>query len=473
MTLDATPPLLEPTAPPSTMRRDLISAYLASGMKVASWAVVSGLVYRFSRYDVFAVFVLARTTTTLLNYTTLGLAPAIVHYLASVTRPIRVLPELRQVDDRTLHYATPVKPVQTLSAVEVMSAAVDVAGLCGILGIGLTILYTMGFNDIHRPDTLLAQQVGEGLAWAFGTGVALKLASDAIGAILQVRNRISWDNFALAGTELLWIILVYAVVHPSWSFGVNAATCFCAASLVLLITRYALLRFDTRHDETLKGVFRNRFQRFGVIWKLMSFGMIVSIGQLADFLYAPTDLLLISHLLDLKAMSAYAPALQIDSGLLLLVGAIATTLLPKAASAFVMGRHDVIRKYYVRGTIVSFVLLAASAVLTYIMAPHILTLWLNDPMPATQAILPLVLIHTVVGGSSAVGRSILLGMGKVKPFTIAVLIAGVSNVVLSYCFVRFLGLGLNGIVLGTICAVVGRCAVWQPWYVWRALKNPN
>jgi Na+-driven multidrug efflux pump len=94
-------------------------------------------------------------------------------------------------------------------------------------------------------------------------------------------------------------------------------------------------------------------------------------------------------------------------------------------------------------------------------------------MPATQAILPLVLIHTVVGGSSAVGRSILLGMGKVKPFTIAVLIAGVSNVILSYSFVRFGGLGLNGIVLGTICAVVGRCAIWQPWYVWRSLNSPE
>jgi len=92
-------------------------------------------------------------------------------------------------------------------------------------------------------------------------------------------------------------------------------------------------------------------------------------------------------------------------------------------------------------------------------------------MPDTQVILPLLLIHTVVGGSSAVGRSILLGMGKVKPFTMAVLIAGVSNVILSYVFVRYAGLGLKGIVLGTICAVVGRCAIWQPWFVWKSLKE--
>ncbi len=92
-------------------------------------------------------------------------------------------------------------------------------------------------------------------------------------------------------------------------------------------------------------------------------------------------------------------------------------------------------------------------------------------MPATQAILPLVLIHTVIGGSSAVGRSILLAIGKVKPFTIAVLLAGVTNVVLSYIFVRYFHLGLPGIIYGTIIAVTARCGIWMPWYITRTLRH--
>jgi Na+-driven multidrug efflux pump len=106
----------------------------------------------------------------------------------------------------------------------------------------------------------------------------------------------------------------------------------------------------------------------------------------------------------------------------------------------------------------------------WIVSPWLFQAWLHDPMPATVAILPMILIHTVVGGSSAVGRSVLLAVGKVRPFTIAVLIAGVSNVLLSFVFVRFCGLGLRGIVLGTILAVVGRCGVWMPWYVMRVLR---
>jgi hypothetical protein len=42
---------------------------------------------------------------------------------------------------------------------------------------------------------------------------------------------------------------------------------------------------------------------------------------------------------------------------------------------------------------------------------------------------------------------------------------------LSIIFVHYLHLGLKGIVLGTIVAVVARCAVWLPWYTLGALRR--
>ena len=57
--------------------------------------------------------------------------------------------------------------------------------------------------------------------------------------------------------------------------------------------------------------------------------------------------------------------------------------------------------------------------------------------------------------------------------TKTVLVAGTANVLLSYGFVRFFGMGLRGIVLGTIVAVVGRTAVWMPWYVLRTLRQAD
>ena len=49
----------------------------------------------------------------------------------------------------------------------------------------------------------------------------------------------------------------------------------------------------------------------------------------------------------------------------------------------------------------------------------------------------------------------------------------VSNVLLSFVFVRYLGLSLRGIVFGTLIAVIVRCAIWMPWYVLRELKRSN
>jgi Na+-driven multidrug efflux pump len=66
---------------------------------------------------------------------------------------------------------------------------------------------------------------------------------------------------------------------------------------------------------------------------------------------------------------------------------------------------------------------------------------------------------------------VLLAVGRVKTFTMAVLVGGGSNVVLSFVFVYYGHLGLRGIVLGTIIAVVGRCAIWMPWYVGRLLRS--
>jgi O-antigen/teichoic acid export membrane protein len=153
------------------------------------------------------------------------------------------------------------------------------------------------------------------------------------------------------------------------------------------------------------------------------------------------------------------------------VTGLSSVILPRTAIAHTSGEIDRVRRYYIWGTIGSAFLLLVAALVVWIASPLIFRLWLGEPMRATQAILPLVLIHTVIGGSSAVGRSILLGMGRVRAFTISVLIAGIMNVVLSYIFVRHLNLGLKGIVLGTIVVVVARAGIWMPWYVLRTLRG--
>ncbi|HEV8604773.1 MAG TPA: MATE family efflux transporter, partial [Tepidisphaeraceae bacterium] len=200
-------------------------------------------------------------------------------------------------------------------------------------------------------------------------------------------------------------------------------------------------------------------------------GALVTLAQLGDYLYAPTDYILINKFLGNIDVAAYAPAVQIDAALLVLVSGMAAVLFPRSALAHAAGDAGAVRRYYVRGTLASAGILVVAGLSVWVLSPVIFRLWLGTPLMDTRIILPLVLIHTVIGGSSMVGRSILLGTGKFKPFAISVLIAGVTNVVLSYIFVKHFRWGLKGIIYGTIIAVVARCLLWMPWYVMRSLKH--
>lgn len=301
----------------------------------------------------------------------------------------------------------------------------------------------------------------------FGIGVAVRLWSDVAGATLQTHHRITLDNLLVAMADVVWVVLSWILLDRN-----SGAIEVAGVGLAYLIAAFGLFIARLIIACATIGLKRIRSQFvLSIVTELFIFGGGVTIAQLADYLYAPIDFVLINRLLDPVLAAVYSLAVQIDGGLLLLVTGAASVLLPKTALAHAKGNVALIRKYYLRGTLFTGGLIALAAVGVWLLSPWIFQLWLKDPMPATQAILPLVLIHTMIGGSSAVGRSILLGMGKVKPFTIAVLTAGVSNVILSYCFVRFFGWGLKGIILGTIVVVVARCAIWQPWYVLRVLRE--
>ncbi|CAN5700066.1 hypothetical protein BH09PLA1_BH09PLA1_35580 [soil metagenome] len=459
-------------ATPSTMRRDIVSAYVAIGAKVAAWAIVSAVVFTRGGDEQFALLTLVRSTLGLLAFVVLGIGPAMVRLVSEASEVTTVAPSERSYPEpktRVLSYASP-RPRSVLNedpATTVYVNGLLLVAICAAVGVYLVDWYGEHYGTFYRTSGYVDARYAAGFIFALGFGLMMRLISDACGALLQVRGYIWLDNLLLAGAELSWPIFTWMAFDPSVSSQTanNAAGAFAVSGVLLL-----LLRSFAAGVANGLFVWRPAPIRVSIMWALLSYGALVTAAQLADFLYAPTDFILINRLLTAVDASNYAPAVQIDSALLLLVGAIATVLLPKTAVAHARNQISLIRQYYLRATLISTLILSAAAISVWMMSPLIFRLWLDNPMYATRAILPLLLIHTVVGGSSAVGRSILLGMGKVKPFTISVLIAGVSNVILSYIFVRYFDLGLRGIVFGTIIAVVGRCAIWMPWYVIRTLR---
>jgi O-antigen/teichoic acid export membrane protein len=454
---------------PSTMRRDIASAYVATGARVLSWAIVSALVYRKLGAGAFATLALVRATIGVVNYASLGLAPAMIARLSSaVGRAVAALPVVPIAPEQVLAYADPeanrkpkpiATPIQTLyfSGLAMLLVLAMAAGV-------LLVIYAQLFGGVLKEAHGMRGDVA-GITVLMGIGLILRLLSDASGAVLQSSGRIALDNLLLAATEVLWVALAFAWVRDDPDGVLMVAMAFFCASGILLVARFI----------AAETVARLSFLEIQIDWKagreMLGYGILITLAQVADYLYAPTDFLLINQLLAPEQVANYAPAVQIDSGLLLLVAGLAGVLLPKAAIAHAAGDLRRLRAYYVRATLVSFGLLLAGAVAVWALSPWIFRLWLGNDMPVTRSILPLVLISTVVGGSGMVGRSILIGVGKANPFMIAALTAGVANVILSYSFVRFFGWGLRGIVYGTVIVVIARAALWLPWYVMRTLRR--
>jgi O-antigen/teichoic acid export membrane protein len=462
---------LDPSGDPpaATMRRDLISAYLASATRFGSSVIVSALVFRFVGAAEFAMLALVRGTIGLLNYTSLGLAPALIHRAADAAQaphPARIADSRHRLDNRILSYSGP-PPTLTSPLAELHSTALVIAYATALIAGVATLLYAMWFNKLYRVPAGLERVMPMVVIW-IGGGVLMRLASDAAGAVLQVRGRIALDNKLLATADALWVAIagVFILLGSSAAEKLNTvASAFMISSVFVLLVRSQYAAAET-------GVHYPLWRRIdiGIAKALLGYGLLVVAAQLADYLYAPTDYILIDRLLSPTDVAFYAPAVQIDSGLLLLVTGLSAVMLPKAALAHAGGSTRTVRAYYVRGTLASLLLLVLASACVWAAGPWIFRLWLGNPMPQTQAILPLVLIGTTLGGASAVGRSILFAVGKAKPFAISVLIAGVVNVGCSYVFVRYFHRGLQGILLGTVVAVVLRCVVWMPWYVLRVLR---
>jgi O-antigen/teichoic acid export membrane protein len=449
------------------MRRDILSAYAASGAKVLSWVIVSAIVFRADPLA-FAVLALIRGTVALLNYTSLGLGPTLVRFLAQAPpASVQAVASHEQPPGNVLSYASakPADPPDERARLLYAAGAV-VALLMGVAGSVLALTYATWIRQLHEipfnvPDV-------QSVAFFMGIGVVLRVISEAPAAVIQTTGGITRDNTFSILAEAVWVIafLIYGYQWPAMSKVAAAAEMFTLSSALLLLCRFfeahGRIGFRWRDFSRVRGA---------VLLNLIVAGALVGIAQAADFLFAPTDYILINRLISPAAVAHYAPCVQIDSGLLLIVSALSAVLIPKAALAHAAGNTRVLHQYYLRGTFTSAALLIGAGVFVYFLSPWIFELWLGDPLPITQTILSLVLIHTVVGGSSGVGRSILLGMGKVKPFAIAALASGVLNVVASFAFVKFGGLGLKGIVYGTIVAAVARAIVWQPWYVLRTLRR--
>lgn len=434
------------------MRTDLVAAFAASGAKALAYAVISSMLLAGGAHAPdFAMFTLIRSTLGLLNYATLGIAPAFIrqlsHSLALAQKPgesagAAVAPPLRL-------YASAMYP----------------ALLIGAAALVLLALYALGFDEIHNvPPTLLAYAPWAALC--VGLAMLFRLLSDIPGGWLQASHKITLDSILLLAADLAWPLVTWLLFRVTPTPLVAASLAFCICYFLLAVARTLAARANGAPIRIAPSLID-----FPAARHMLAFGLMLTLSQLSDFLYAPVNFILVNWFLTPDHLTDYSVAVQLDAGMLLLTSAVSTVLYPRASRAFAV--HDVatLRKYYRRGTLLTTVLLVLAGIGLVIVSKPLLLVWLKTDRPGARFILPLLLIHTVIGGSTAPARAILFAAGKARVFAISALLAGIANVAISLVLLLYTDLALVAVIIGTVVAVFLRCAIFIPWYTMRVLRK--
>jgi O-antigen/teichoic acid export membrane protein len=458
------PPSNAPADSARLTRAELISSYAVSAARIGSWLLITGILYRTGNFSAVASVVLLRSMAQLVWYIAPAAQAAALRRFAQDTQASLATDPAAptQSADRTLGYASAkTDPRPGLFDVQLATLAAII-----VVVLIMAVVFNPNWWDLYWYGSTRGWSVASNGLIFFTAGMALRAFSDPLGALLQSRSRIAIDNSVVVLGELSWVVGVFVELHY---FGrtltvESIGTWFLTSQMVVLMGRgiaAAMLAPSPSRSVSFRGI-RLAFGTIAVVY----------VGSLADYMYAPFNQLFLGATYGTVAVAHYAAIIQVDAALLLLVAGLASLILPKSASAFAAGDMRTVRRYYVRGSLISLGLLTGAAIIVWTLAPQLFRLWLGPLVPGDlRWMLGLVLLHTIIGGTAGIGRSVLLGMGKIQAYTISALLGGLLNIALVFLFAFWFQWHIAGLIVATILSVTIRCAIWMPWYVMRSIRT--
>jgi O-antigen/teichoic acid export membrane protein len=187
----------------------------------------------------------------------------------------------------------------------------------------------------------------------------------------------------------------------------------------------------------------------GMVRKIFSFSMYVLLLQAGARLAFETDALVIGAFLDVGAVPFYVVANSLIVYLMEFVVAIAAVVSPMATKLSTEGGLNELTEIFLKWSKVALSLTILAGLFLIVLGPRFIGQWIDPSFeqPSGQVLQILMLSSFLFLPVRGVALPILMGLGKPKAPTIAFLVAGVLNLLLSVLLAR--PLGLVGVALGT------------------------
>jgi O-antigen/teichoic acid export membrane protein len=202
---------------------------------------------------------------------------------------------------------------------------------------------------------------------------------------------------------------------------------------------------------------------------IVSFGVRLFIVQLAALIIFTTSRLLTSAWLGPESVVIYDAGFKVFSVVTMAHTLLMSTIWSSFTQAFERREFAWIRQTLQRLERLMLPLIAACAVLA-LCSPSLVRQWLGDAQVGSSAFYALLAMTTILSCWSNIYAYLLNGVGDTRVQLISAVFAGAINVPASYFFTVTLGMGLPGIVLGTLVSLLP-FSVLGPYAVRKLLRE--
>lgn len=407
------------------MFRNIGSNWVLIALTIAATYFITPFIIRTLGHDGYGTWTLITAMTGYMNLLALGVPMASVRYLA------------QDVAKRDIEQMN--RTIGTCVGLYLM-----IGGASLVIGGALAMSFGFFFNvpaalqlQASIAFALMTLQVSagfigllpEGIMFAHHDFVARNLVRVA-GVVLRLGLTIT----ALTAARSLIALALVQVACLAFDFG---------ASWYLVRRRYAGVRFSL-HD----------FDR-SVLRRIFSFSIYVLLLTAGARLAFESDALVIGAMQGVHAIPFYVVANSLIVYVMEFVVAIAAVVSPMATTLSTSGRIDELRDMFLRWSKIALSLTLLAGLYLIVLGPKFIAVWIDPSFerPSGQVLQILMISCLVFLPIRGVAIPILMGIGKPKTPTIAFLITGVMNVVLSVLLIG--PFGLAGVAIGTAIPNVG------------------
>ena len=198
---------------------------------------------------------------------------------------------------------------------------------------------------------------------------------------------------------------------------------------------------------------REPLVRISEIAKLFRYGKHIFIGAIANSVYIHYDKLLLSSFLGLAPVASYEVASRVIQQMRQIPILIFNPLLPATSEMEARNDREGIVKYYCISSKYLIAFLVPLFGIIGLFADSLIRLWLGEGNDLAIITLQIFVVSNFLNLLTAPGYFVTLGIGKPQYSMYTSVVGLVSNLILSYIFLRIFG--YFGVVTGTVIALTG------------------